>query len=326
MRKIFLLVLLAGLLFTLTGVVVFNQTLDLPWLDSIYFVITIMTTVGFGDISLLNAPPLVKIFGIVLMLVGTACLAAMLGIITDYLVKANLNEALGLRRRKMKDHIIVCGLGNVGYRVVHWLHNLNENVLVIERNEEAKFVRAVRSMKVPVVIGDMSVPGTLERANIQAAKCLMASTANDLLNIETALNARAVNKDIRLVLRVFDTNLAEKLQTGMDIDIALSTSALSAPAFAMAAVNPAVVGSFYVADDLMLNVKIAINKGSPLADMSSRQFLEQGDFALLAHQCAETGERSLVPNRDIRFAPGDIITVAAARKAEAILNKLNSVG
>lgn len=324
MRKIFLLVLLAGLLFTLTGMVVFHQTLGLPWLDSIYFVITIMTTVGFGDISLLNAPPLVKIFGIALMFVSTACLAALLGIITDYLVKANLNEALGLRRRKMKDHIIVCGLGNVGYRVVQWLHNIDEKVMVIEKDEDAKFVRAVRAMKVPVVIGDMSVPGTLDRANIQAARCLMAATAKDLLNIETALNARAVNKDIRLVLRVFDTNLAEKLQTSMDIDIALSTSALSAPAFAMAAVNPAVVGSFYVADDLMLNMKIDINEGSQLASMTSKQLLEQGDFALLAHISAKTGERTLVPNRDIPFAPGDTITVAAARKAESTLYKLNS--
>ncbi len=308
----------------MTGVMVFHHTLNLPLLDSLYFVITIMTTVGFGDISLLHSPPLVKIFGIVLMFVGTACLAALLGIITDYLVKANLNEALGLRRRKMKDHIIVCGLGNVGYRVVQWLYNIDEKVIAIEKNEDAKFVRTVRSLKVPVVIGDMSVPGTLDRAFIGDAKCLIAATAKDLLNIETALNARAVNKDIRLVLRVFDTNLAEKLQTGMDIDIALSTSALSAPAFAMAAVNPSVVGSFYVADDLMLNLEIRIAEGSQLAAMSSKQFLEKGEFALLAHQRAETGERTLVPNKDIAFAPGDTITVAAARKSEPLLYKLNA--
>ena len=325
MRKLFLFVLLAGLIFLVTAVVVFHLSMGLDWLNAVYFTLTIMTTIGFGDISLLETRPAIKIFGMFLMLVGTASFAALFGIVTDFLLKARIEEFLGVRRRKMKDHIILCGLGTVGYRVFQWLHKMNEQVVVLEKSSDVKFVDTLKAQKIPVVIGDPSLPETLDRVNIADARCIIAATDKDLVNIEAALNARSVNEDIRVVLRIFDQNLAAKLQDGMDIDVALSTSALAAPAFAMAAIDPSVVGSFFVGDDLMLNIQLIVGEGTPLSEMTSSELVKLGDYAILAHEGAIGKKRTLIPSSELTFAPGDRLVIATPHSAAPNLHKLNRV-
>ena len=325
MRKIFLYVLLAGLVVLLTAVAVFHYGMGLDWLDASYFSLTIMTTIGFGDFTLKNTTPAIKIFGMFLMLVGTASFASIFGIVTDFLLKARIEEVLGVRRRKMKDHIILCGLGTVGFRVFQWLHKMNEQVVVLEKSADGKFVNAVKAMKIPVVIGDLSLPETLDRVNIAEARCLIAATDKDLVNIEAGLNARAANDDIRVVLRIFDQNLAGKLQDGMNFDMALSTSALAAPAFAMAAVDPSVVGSFFVGDDLVLNIELFVQEGTPLSEMTSQELVQLGDYAVLAHEAACDKNHTLIPSVDIKFSPGDRLVIAVPNKAAPNLHKLNRV-
>jgi hypothetical protein len=72
---------------TVTGIAIFwwfsGQDLDL--IDAIYFTVTIMTTTGFGDIHLRDAPPLLQLYGVALMLSGTAALAIPFALITGRL-------------------------------------------------------------------------------------------------------------------------------------------------------------------------------------------------------------------------------------------------
>jgi hypothetical protein len=80
---------------TVTGVAVFwgFAGLGLDLVDSIYFTVTITTT-GFGDSNLGEAPPVLQLYGVALMLAGTAA------------------------------HVVMCGLGNIGHRMVEELHEL----------------------------------------------------------------------------------------------------------------------------------------------------------------------------------------------------------
>jgi hypothetical protein len=105
---------------TVTGIAIFwwfsEQNLDL--IDAIYFTVTIMTTTGFGDIHLRNAPPPLQLYGVALMLSGTAALAILFALITDALISARLARIVGATiPRGLHDHVVVCGLGNIGYRI-----------------------------------------------------------------------------------------------------------------------------------------------------------------------------------------------------------------
>ena len=52
------------------------------------------------------------------------------------------------------DHIIVCGLGKLGYRVTLQLLEFGQSVVAIEREAAKDFIAAARERDVPVIIGD----------------------------------------------------------------------------------------------------------------------------------------------------------------------------
>lgn len=144
----------------------------------------------------------------------------------------------------MENHVIVCGLGNVGVRVVQHLRQFSEDVVAIESNPEARFVSEVASYEVPVLYGDVRDSSMLESASVSKAKAIIAVTDNDLANLEAALTARELNPTIRVVIRMFDQKLAKKVQNFMGIEGAYSSSARSARLFAQAAISGDILDSF----------------------------------------------------------------------------------
>ncbi len=323
MRRAFIFVqVLVGSLF-LTGVIVFHFALHLSWVDSIYFVIATMTTVGYGDINLLGAPASLKIFSVFVMLGGAASMAAAFGLITDFLLAAHFEKLFGRRRKKMEGHIVLCGLGNVGIRVLEEFVRLGEQVIVLERDEDSRFLDMAKALKVRVIQGDIRVPASLEEAEIKGAKSLVAVSDDDVANLEAALNARELKPGIHVVLRIFDATLARHLKTGFGIDTVFSTSALAAPGFAMAALDPGVMGGFYVDEELMLNAELKITKDAPLDGMSTDELLDQGEVSILAHTSAKTGRRRLHPSDAAKLAEGDRIVVSATQAFYRRLKGLN---
>ena len=223
---------------TLTGIVIFwwfsEQDLDL--IDAIYFTVTIMTTTGFGDIHLRDAPPPLQLYGVALMLSGTAALAILFALITDALISARLARVLGANiPRGLHDHVVVCGLGNIGYRMVEQLHDLGVPLVAAELHETNRYLPAVRRLGVPVLVADIRLPETLEVLHVGRARSVVVVTSSDIVNLETALNIQALNPDIRVVQRLFDPDLAARVERAFGIHISRSPSALAAPAFAAAA-------------------------------------------------------------------------------------------
>lgn len=142
------------------------------------------------------------------------------------------------------DHVIVCGLGRVGYRAVRWLRDLGEPVVIVELDPQNIFLDQIRSWGVPVIAADARRPEILAQAGVRQASSLAALTSDDLLNLSVATEARALCPEIRVVLRTFEDRLAENLRAGFDIHAAYSTSALAAPAFAAAATRAPVDHAF----------------------------------------------------------------------------------
>jgi Trk K+ transport system NAD-binding subunit len=136
-----------------------------------------------------------------------------------------------------KDHIIICGLGNVSYRVILQLLEANRDVLVIEKDWNSEYVDSVLSLKVPVILGDARNARTLQQARIQHAHSLIAATHEDLINIEIGLAARRRRGKLPIVLRIFNDELDTNLENRFGHNSAFSASALAAPTFATAAMG-----------------------------------------------------------------------------------------
>lgn len=164
-----------------------------------------------------------------------------------------------------ENHVIVCGLGNVGVRVVKHLRNFDETVVVIERNEGARFIHEISGEEVPVLIGDARDSKMLESANVSHAKAIVAVTDNDLGNLETVLSAREYNPNIRVIIRMFDQKLAKLVERNMGIHGAYSSSARSARLFAQAAISENILDSFEFGGTVINAVSLEVEASSALA-------------------------------------------------------------
>lgn len=137
----------------------------------------------------------------------------------------------------LRGHIIVCGLGRVGVRVVSRLIIAGIPVIAIEQDATNPFVARVRQMDVPVIIGDAQSSQTLLSAGIERASSIIASIDGDLLNLEIILEARRLNPTIPVVLRAFNEFFDRGIDESFGVNTAFSASALAAPTFAAAVIN-----------------------------------------------------------------------------------------
>ena len=105
----------------------------------------------------------------------------------------------------------------------------------------------------------------LEELRLGTARALVAATSDDLVNLSTALNARVLRPDLRVVVRLFDPDFAMRVQRGFRIRFTRSVSHLAAPAFAAAAVGSEVVATVPVGDRrVVLFARLRVPAGSQL--------------------------------------------------------------
>ena len=187
-------------------------------------------------------------------------------------------------------HIIICGLGKVGYRTTLELLKFKREVVGIESNDDGRFLIALHDLGVPVLIGDASRPEFLERAGVRRADAIIPATDNELANLDIALHARELNPKIKVVLRMFDPDLAERVEKGFGIHTAFSTSALAAPVFAAAAMRFQVKHSFYVGDVLLNLAEFTIEAGSLVEGWSVQQLEKEVDASVVTHHRGDSTE------------------------------------
>jgi Trk K+ transport system NAD-binding subunit len=263
---------LAAVVLTSTIILNFGVNRYRNWADAFFRTISLMAT--GGDMHMEDFDQnWQKIFASILRISGAALTAAFTAIVTNYLLRARLAGALEIRRVPESGHVIVCGLGNIGFRVVETLVGLGRRVVVIEDSRDSRFVTTVRRLGVPVLIGDATVNQVLEQARIGRAKALIAATSLDLVNLEISLTARETNPKLRVVLHLQDPDMAEGLQEAANMLVAVSIPTLSAPAFVAALFGDRVKGVFLVENRLLTALDLVVPEADPLVSMQSLRAL-----------------------------------------------------
>ena len=219
------------------------------------------------------------------------------------------------------DHIIVCGLGRTGYRIVQVLLNLGEEVIGIESDAANPFLEQLYEMQVPVLLGDARQKDILEQASVQQASALVVCTEDDLVSLSIALEAREVNPKVKVVMRMFDAQLADKVQSGFGIHTAFSTSALAAPVFAAAATHAQIEHSFYVDDTLLSVARTTVQPGSALQGYTIAAVEKELDISVILYKGANTLDMHPAP--DITLHPGDRMVVFASLQTLSRLHEMS---
>ncbi len=221
------------------------------------------------------------------------------------------------------NHIIVCGLGRIGYRVVKELTRRGEQVIGIESNHDDPFLDDIAEMGVPVLMGDARQEDTLEKACVRRASAIVACTADDLTNLAVALEAREFNPGIKVVLRMFDADLAARVQSGFHIHTAFSTTALAAPSFAAAATRAPIDQSFYVDEsEEMMVAMTTVEPSSVLEGCGIAEVEEQLGLFVILHRRHNRINRD--PPSDLKLQADDRLVVCASLDALTRLGEMCS--
>jgi Trk K+ transport system NAD-binding subunit len=293
---------------------VFAFSRHLDPIDSMYFTATTMATVGYGDVNLLDAPDWLKLFDILLMAVSAVLLASVLAFVTDQLVSSRIDRALGRFPRPKREHVIICGLGKAGSRVLTGLHALNVPCVVVESDPNAVGIPLARRLEVPVVFADARTPGILNHLHVNDARAVLALTSDDLVNLEFALAARRYNHDVRVVMRIFDPRLAERLDRGIEPNVTRSVSALAGPVFAAALLGRVPAQPLALSNVPLRVLETRIPQAWPLANKAIKDVHEQADLRVLAL------DGTWRPHPDRELTPGLPVSIIATREAcEALL-------
>jgi Trk K+ transport system NAD-binding subunit len=203
------------------------------------------------------------VFASSLRIFGALLMAAFTAIVTNYLLRARLSGVLEVRRIPDSGHVVVCGLGNIGFRVVEELVRSDERVVVIEQSRDSRFVTTARRLGVPVLIGDATVAQVLRQAHAAQARAVIAATSDDLINLEVALMVRELNASQRVVLHLSDPTLAQTLREAANVRLALSIPALAAPAFVASLFGDRVQSVFVIDGRLLATVDLLIPPEDP---------------------------------------------------------------
>ncbi len=210
----------------------FHTSFQTDWLTAAYFVMSTMTTTGFGDIAPDHGRPLDLAMAMVLMLLGTVFTGLFIVFAAARLTRGQWVRMQGLRPIHRRGHIVVCGCGSIGTGVIDLLLEFDKPLVVVEQNPDAALVERARDRGFDLLTGDASRDDTLDLCNLDAAHSLLALTNVDTLNLEIALGARARNPSMPIVLRIAEAAFAESIARQFDFRTTFSVAALAAPVFA----------------------------------------------------------------------------------------------
>ncbi len=224
-----------------------------------------------------------------------------------------------------RNHVILCGLGSVGFRVLEELTGLGEQVFAIEQNGDSAFLARARQLGAEVLIGDARAEELLRKLNVARARAVIVATDNDLANLEIAMDVREIRADVPIVLRLFDQRLASKVQKTLGFEVSLSTSRLAAPLFAAAALEPSVVGAHRVGGEVQAVLEIEVAAGGGIQGLTVSEVIGTHRLTVLAVR-PRGGDWKPQPQVATRLSAGDRIQVMVRGSEVARVHALNRRG
>jgi Trk K+ transport system NAD-binding subunit len=274
--------------------------------DSLY--LTFMDAAGAAFTTTKMGTPQ-KVAQVLLTFAGLAFIP----VATAAVVSARLTGSLQPADRPISDHVIVAGLGNVGTRIVGQLHDLGVGVVCVDKSEGAAGIGLARRLGLRVVIGETHREETLRAAGIGSCQAVVSVTNSDTVNLETALHARALASEPRIVLRLGDDDLADRVQRNVTNTISRSVSYLAAPAFAAAMLEHQVLRTIPVGRHVLLIADIRVDAESDLDGRPVEDVHQAGQVRVIAHRRSGADQLDWSPPPRLVLSPQDQIYVLATR-------------
>ncbi len=138
-------------------------------------------------------------------------------------------------------------------------------------------------------------------------------TNSDIVNLETALHARALAEDPRIVVRLYDDDLARRVQHTISNTISRSVSYLAAPLFAAAMLDHQVLRTIAVGRHVLVIADVPVCADAPLVGRPIGEVNAGGTVRVLGTRGPGTHLVDWAPHPEYRLTAQDRIYVLATR-------------
>jgi len=285
-------------------------------LDALYMTAITVSTVGFGEVQ--NLSPFGRLFTIMLILAGLAVISLWGSQVASMVLHRELQDLFRRRRmekviRKLEGHIIICGGGEAGRRVIEEFTKARQKFVVIERDAEA--IQQIQEMfpDVLVIQGDATRDEVLEQANIKRARGLIAALPEDTENLFVVISAKGLNPNLEVVARATEPHTQEKLFR-VGADHVISPRVIEGLRMASVMLRPTVVSFLDVmmrGEDVTLRLEeVPVPEGAKLAGrtLAEVQIPQKTGLMVIAMRRAD-GRFTFNPRSESRMHVGDVLIV-----------------
>lgn len=192
---------------------------NVSFLQALYMAVITLAGVGYGEIIDTSRNPALRIFNMGVVLVGVTLTVYVFSVVTAFLVEGEIRNIFWRRRMErrideLKDHYIVCGLGDTGRYAIDELLKTETPFVAIDVQEDnvKKLQIQTGEKELLYVLGDGADAAILDRAGVARAHCLIAALPSDKDNLVITVMARQQNPHIRIVARCTDLAFSERLK------------------------------------------------------------------------------------------------------------------
>ncbi len=164
---------------------------EVSWVDSFYWTLTTMSTLGYGDIVFQEEAG--RMFSMLVMFTGVIYLFIVLPFFfMEFFYKPFVKYQMGARvPRKYvqagEKHVILTHYDSISHALMDKLEQFGYPFVLIEENLDEAL--RLHDMGIPVMVGDLDEVETFQKASVDQAKMVVA-TDDDIRNVNIAFRAR----------------------------------------------------------------------------------------------------------------------------------------
>ena len=172
---------------------------EFSWITGVYWTFTVMSTLGFGDITF--ATDLGKLFSIIVLLTGIVFLLTMLHFTCIQFFYLPWLEAQSKARapREVPEgtegHVILTNYDPVTMNLADKLRQYSyEYVILLEDIQKAL---ELQDLNYKVAVGELGDPETYRRLKVEEA-ALVVANIDDMMNTNIAFTIREISQEVRI--------------------------------------------------------------------------------------------------------------------------------